>query len=243
MLAITKYADRLDKDLDTVDYWDRIKIQQRNWIGRSEGANIKFKVKSEKSKDHGAIEVFTTRPDTIFGATYMVLAPEHDLVEKLKSHIENWDEVLRYIVATRKRSEIERTADRKDMSEGDAGKTGVELKGVTAINPANKKEIPIFIADYVLASYGTGAIMAVPAHDMRDHEFATLFNLPIKEVVIPRCVDVTNPHQDGKEKVFRNIILALIWNPKTKKYLCLKWKKHPWTTFVIGGIEKGETPS
>ncbi len=170
MLGITKYADRLDRDLDTVDYLEKIKIQQRNWIGRSEGAEISFKVESVKLKEE--IKVFTTRADTIFGATYLVLAPEHELVQKLKSQITNWDDVEKYLGEIKKKTDIERTAENKE-------KTGVELKGVKAINPATKQEIPVWIADYVLVHYGTGAIMAVPTDDERDFEFATKFNLPI----------------------------------------------------------------
>ena len=172
MLAITKYADRLDKDLDDVDYLEKIKVQQRNWIGRSEGVIIQFPIQSSQF----SIDVFTTRADTLFGATYMVLAPEHKLVQKLKEKISNWDEVVRYIVQTSKKTEIERTAKGKE-------KTGVELQGVKAINPANKEEIPIYVADYVLAHYGTGAIMAVPAHDGRDFEFAKKYDLPVVEVI------------------------------------------------------------
>ena len=161
MLAITKYAGRLYDDLNKVDYLEKIKTQQRNWIGPSEGAIIQFPI----SNFQFPIEVFTTRADTLFGATYMVLAPEHDLVFKLKDKITNWSEVGKYIIAAKKKTEIERTAEGKE-------KTGVELKGIKAINPANKEEIPVFIADYVLKEYGTGAIMAVPAHDERDRKFA-----------------------------------------------------------------------
>ncbi|MFQ5661800.1 MAG: leucine--tRNA ligase [Candidatus Paceibacteria bacterium] len=170
MLAITKYADRLDKDLDDVDYTEPIKIQQRNWIGKSEGALIKFPISNSKS----SIDIFTTRADTIFGATYMVLAPEHEFVQELKSQITNWAEVSKYIEKTKKKTEIERTAEGKE-------KTGVELKGVKAVNPANKEEIPVFVADYVMVGYGTGAIMAVPAHDERDNEFAKKFKLPVSD--------------------------------------------------------------
>ncbi|MDQ3014840.1 MAG: leucine--tRNA ligase, partial [bacterium] len=171
MLAITKYADRLDKDLDDVNYLEKIKIQQRNWIGRSEGAEIEFQIVGGE-----VLKVFTTRPDTIFGATYMVVAPEHDIIKKLKSDISNLDEVEKYITQSKNKTEIERTAEDKE-------KTGVELKGVKAINPATGEEIPVYVADYVLAHYGTGAIMAVPAHDTRDHAFAEKYNLPIIEVV------------------------------------------------------------
>jgi leucyl-tRNA synthetase len=170
MLAITKYADRLHKDLDNVDYLPQIKLAQRNWIGKSEGAEIKFQISNFKFP----IEVFTTRPDTIFGATYVVLAPEHDLINKIKTRITNWGEVEKYIIDTKNKTEIDRTADEKE-------KTGVEIKGIKAINPATKEEIPIWIADYVLVTYGTGAIMAVPADDKRDKEFAEKFKLPIVE--------------------------------------------------------------
>lgn len=172
MLQITKYADRLIDDLDNVDYLDSIKSQQINWIGRSEGAEVNFRIESSDQ----AITVFTTRPDTLFGATYMVLAPEHELLQTLKKQISNWDEVTEYIKEASKKSDLERTDLAKD-------KTGVELKGVRAINPVNDKAIPIWIADYVLISYGTGAIMAVPAHDQRDFEFAKKYNIEIRQVV------------------------------------------------------------
>ncbi|MCH7530018.1 leucine--tRNA ligase [Patescibacteria group bacterium] len=172
MLEITKYADRLDSDLDKVDYWEPIKIQQRNWIGKSEGYEINFGI---KGKDEN-IKIFTTRPDTLYGATYMVLSPEHPLIGTFKLEIENLEEVKTYIKNSKQRSDIERTAEGKE-------KTGVEIKGIKAINPANKEEIPVFIADYVLYHYGTGAIMAVPAHDERDFEFAKKFGLPVIEVI------------------------------------------------------------
>jgi len=175
MLAITKYADRLDKDLDLVDYPERVKTQQRNWIGKSEGSEIEFKVVGGPTS---SIKVFTTRADTLFGATYIVLAPEHFLVNDLKLKITNKDEVEEYIKNARKKSEIERTAEDKE-------KTGVELKGIRAINPANNEEVTIWIADYVLVEYGTGAIMAVPAHDERDYQFAEKYKLLIKYVVRP----------------------------------------------------------
>ncbi|NCN07646.1 leucine--tRNA ligase [Candidatus Falkowbacteria bacterium] len=172
MLKITKYADRLEKDLDDLDYIERVKTQQKNWIGKSEGAEVDFAVKDSNEK----IKVYTTRPDTLFGATYMVLAPEHELIQKLKNEISNFSEVEKYINDSAKKSDLERTELQKE-------KTGVELKGVKAINPVNNQEIPIWISDYVLISYGTGAIMAVPAHDERDYEFAKKFNLEIIEVI------------------------------------------------------------
>ncbi|MBQ3374569.1 MAG: leucine--tRNA ligase [Oscillospiraceae bacterium] len=171
MLAITKYAQRLIDDLDDVDYIERVKIQQRNWIGRSTGAQVTFNTTLGDD-----LVVFTTRPDTLFGATYMVLAPEHPYVKKWKDSISNWDEVQAYVEAAGRKSDFERGELNKE-------KSGVRLDGVMAINPVNGEEIPIFIADYVLITYGTGAIMAVPAHDERDWDFAKMFNLPIVEVV------------------------------------------------------------
>ncbi|HEY4502372.1 MAG TPA: leucine--tRNA ligase [Candidatus Paceibacterota bacterium] len=174
VLKITDYADRLLDDLETLAQWpDSIKEAQRNWIGRSQGAKINFGIKDSEYK----INVFTTRPDTIFGATYMVLAPEHKLVQQLNGKIENRDEIDAYINTAVGKSEMDRTVERKE-------KTGVELKGIKAINPASKEEILVYIADYVLAHYGTGAIMAVPAHDERDFAFAKKFNLPVKPVIL-----------------------------------------------------------
>src|SRR5690606_23431053 len=173
-LRITKYADRLLSDLDKIDWPENIKEIQRNWIGRSEGAIIKFKVKTPG--DNEFIEVFTTRPDTIFGATYMVLAPEHPLVQEITT-TEHKADVDAYINEASKKSDLERTELTKD-------KTGVHT-GAFAINPANGSEIPILISDYVLISYGTGAIMSVPGHDERDMEFAKKFGLEIIPVLIP----------------------------------------------------------
>ncbi|MGI6141808.1 MAG: leucine--tRNA ligase [Caldicoprobacterales bacterium] len=171
MLKITEYAERLLADLDTVDYIQRVKLQQQNWIGRSTGAEVDFKVTGGSR-----LRVFTTRPDTLFGATYMVIAPEHHLIEEQQERITNLDELYEYRELAARKSDFERTELAKE-------KTGVEIKGIKAINPVNGKEIPIFISDYVLMSYGTGAIMAVPGHDTRDWEFARAFNLPIVEVV------------------------------------------------------------
>lgn len=173
MLRITKYADRLIDDLDTLDWPQNIKDSQKNWIGRSKGAKITFTLSTGD-----VVTVFTTRPDTLFGATYMVLAPEHVLVQKNKDRITNWSEVENYIKETGKKAEQDRLNETKE-------KTGVQLEGITATNPANGEEIPVYIADYVLATYGTGAIMAVPAHDERDFAFAQKFNAEIREVVSP----------------------------------------------------------
>ncbi len=172
MLKITEYAERLINDLDTVDYIDRVKIQQINWIGRSEGAELDFRI----AGGDDVLRVFTTRPDTLFGATYMVIAPEHPLIDKYRDRIENIDLVEEYRADVSKKSDFERTELVKE-------KTGVELRGLSAINPATGKEIPLWVSDYVLMTYGTGAIMAVPGHDQRDWEFATKFNLPIIEVI------------------------------------------------------------
>ncbi|MFC1613163.1 leucine--tRNA ligase [Patescibacteria group bacterium] len=187
MLAITKYAERLIDDLDTVDYLDKIKTQQVNWIGKSEGATVKFEIRNSKFEINFKIqnsnnkidylEVFTTRPDTLFGCTYMVVCPEHSLIANFESSISNIDEVKRYIEQSQKKSDLERTDLAKE-------KTGVKLEGLMAVNPVNNEEIPIFVADYVLSGYGTGAIMAVPAHDERDLEFAKKYGLEIKEVVL-----------------------------------------------------------
>ncbi len=171
MLAITKYAQRLIDDLDDLDYIERVKVQQKNWIGRSTGAEVDF-----TSTLGDKITVYTTRCDTLFGATYMVISPEHPLIEKWADKLSNIDDVRAYQLAASKKSDFERTEVAKE-------KTGVKLEGVRAINPVNNTEIPIFISDYVLVSYGTGAIMAVPAHDTRDWEFAKKFDLPIIEVV------------------------------------------------------------
>jgi leucyl-tRNA synthetase len=171
MLKITEYAQRLIDDLDDVNYLEKIKTQQKNWIGRSEGAEVKFKLSTGDE-----MVVYTTRADTLFGATYTVMSPEHPLIEKMKDSITNYDDVLAYKAEAAKKSEFERTELAKD-------KTGVKLEGIYAINPANGAQLPVFISDYVLVTYGTGAIMAVPAHDSRDWDFAKKFNLPIIEVV------------------------------------------------------------
>ena len=171
MLKITQYADRLIDDLDDVDYIKPVKIQQKNWIGRSHGAQVEF-----ETTVGDKLYVYTTRPDTLFGATYMVISPEHPFIDKWQSKIENMAKISAYRLEVSKKSEFERSEISKD-------KTGLKINGIRAINPANAKEIPIYVSDYVLMSYGTGAIMAVPAHDSRDYEFAKKFNIEIVEVV------------------------------------------------------------
>lgn len=170
MLKITEYADKLIDDLDEVDFIDRVKTQQKNWIGRSYGYEVDFDFVG------GKLKVFTTRVDTIFGATYMVVSPEHPIIDQIKDQIQNYDELQAYKQEAAKKSDFERSQMAKT-------KSGVQIKGVSAINPLTKKEIPVFVSDYVLMTYGTGAVMGVPAHDERDHDFAVMFNLPIIEVV------------------------------------------------------------
>ena len=187
-LGITKYADRLIDDLDTLDWPHAIKEAQKNWIGRSEGSLIPFKVvfeKADTSDTEISFEVFTTRADTLFGVSYVVLAPESDLVQSLLEKVSNRAEVEAYISQTSKKTEMDRIADNKE-------KTGIQLHGVFVINPANNEQVPVFISDYVLAGYGTGAVMAVPAHDERDFAFAKKFNLPIKKVILPPVIYSTS---------------------------------------------------
>ena len=180
MLKITDYAQKLIDDLDDIDFLEKIKVQQKNWIGRSEGAEVNFKIANMDKN----LTVYTTRPDTLFGATYMVISPEHPILKELEDKIKNLDEVKEYQKQASLKSAFERSELNKE-------KTGVEIKGITAINPLTNREIPIWISDYVLITYGTGTIMAVPAHDTRDYEFAKKFNLPIVQVVDGENVDLS----------------------------------------------------
>lgn len=232
-VKITKYADRLIDDLEGLDWPEEIKLAQKNWIGRSEGAEINFAVLGTED----TLRVFTTRPDTLFGVTYMVISPEHALFGSWQSQIENWSEVVAYIEAAKKKSEIERTNANKE-------KTGVELVGIKVLNPATKEEIPVYVADYVLAGYGTGAIMAVPGHDERDHAFALKFNLPIKEV-IEECV-VTEGNRDDayrpEEKTEpRTAVATVVYDPKTDRFMTISWKAFEMRGVVTGGMEDGES--
>ncbi len=230
-LKITDYADRLVDDLDDLDWPESIKTMQRNWIGRSKGAEIEF-----RTQDTGhRIKVFTTRPDTIFGATYLVLAPEHPLVSKIATKSQ-YKEVGHYVKITANKTELDRKEAEKD-------KTGI-FTGAYAINPANKERIPIWIADYVLMSYGTGAIMAVPAHDARDYDFAQKFNLPIRQVIMPCKDDTTNPPQPKYNEVERQTVIVHLQDKSTGKFALLDWHESlaGITTAVMGGIEEGETP-
>ena len=198
MLKITEYAQRLIDDLDEVNFLDKIKAQQINWIGRSEGAEVKFKIAGHEKE----LTVYTTRPDTLFGATYMVVAPEHPLIKELESEITNLDDVKEYQRQASLKSDFERSELNKD-------KTGVELKGIKAINPLTGTEIPIWVSDYVLITYGTGAIMAVPAHDDRDWEFAKKFNLPLIQVIASNDKNVTC---DIEKEPFTDVATGMLVN-------------------------------
>ncbi len=226
MLAITKYADRLIDDLDDVDFIPRVKIQQRNWIGRSEGAELTFGTTLGDS-----LTVYTTRCDTLFGVTYMVLSPEHPILDTWKDKLTNWDDVAAYREEAAHKSDFERSELNKD-------KTGVRLEGVCAVNPATKEEIPIFVSDYVLMSYGTGAVMGVPGHDQRDWEFATKFGLPIIEVV--QGGDITKEAFTLKDDTgimvnsgFLNGMTVKDAIPAMKKWVTDEGIGHPKTNFKL----------
>lgn len=217
-LKITKYAEKLLNNLEALDWSRAVKTAQRNWIGRSEGAELEFGITNNEL----GIRVFTTRPDTLFGATYLVLSPEHHFVNSIihnsKFIIQNLNEIQAYISASKKKTELERT----DLAKG---KTGVELKGIKAINPANNEEIPVWIADYVLQGYGTGAIMAVPAHDERDREFAEKFNLPIRQVTDAEAKEAMSRFAKGNEKINYHLRDWLIsrqryWGPPIPVIYC-----------------------
>jgi len=230
---VTKYAEELLKCIDELDWTDALKHSQKNWLGKSEGAMIEFPI----SNFQFPIKVFTTRPDTLFGATYMVLAPEHPIIKDLGLRIENYDEVQLYIKKAQKKSHLERTDLQKE-------KTGVEFKGLKAINPVSQKEIPIWVADYVLMGYGAGAIMAVPSHDERDFEFAKKYNLAITQVIAPyfttnQCPDAV---RQNKPTVKRQNSYSFVKHWQEDKYLCLDWKKLNWHSCIIGGVNNGENP-
>ena len=196
MLKITEYADKLIEGLDTVDYIERVKVSQKNWIGRSTGAEVDFRIKGKEDK----LRIYTTRCDTLFGATYMVVSPEHPVLDKYKDEIKNWSEIESYREQAARKSDFERSELAKD-------KTGVAIDGLVAINPVNEKEIPIWVSDYVLMSYGTGAIMAVPAHDERDWEFAKKFDLPLIQVVAKDGEEV-----DINEAAFTDVATGVLIN-------------------------------
>ncbi|MEI7689425.1 MAG: class I tRNA ligase family protein [Candidatus Saccharibacteria bacterium] len=224
---ITDYADEILEATDDLDWTPMVKTMQKNWIGKSQGAEVDFKVEGRDD----TLTVFTTRPDTLFGATFVVLAPEHELVDSLMTD-ETRDGVQAYVAEAARKSEIERMNETRE-------KTGV-FTGSYAINPVNGGSVPIWVADYVLSGYGTGAIMAVPAHDERDYEFAQKFGIEIVEVVLPYRIDKKNPPVAGKKTVERQTVHGIVFDSKTNKYLCLKWKQFGWTAFITGGVESDD---
>ncbi len=235
VLAMTKYADRLLYDLDTplLEWSPSIKEQQRNWIGRSEGAEVVFSVVDTEEQ----VRVFTTRVDTIFGCSYVVIAPEHPLIQKQAEKIQNLSLVEKYREQAKNKTELERTELSKE-------KTGVLLEGIQVVHPFTNTHLPVYVADYVLATYGTGAVMGVPAHDERDYEFAEKYNLPIT-TVIEECVvtegDRDDAYQPAEETVTRENVAIALYNPKTESFLTISWKAFVMKGVVTGGLEEGET--
>ena len=225
MLRMKDYSDKLIKGLDDTEILDKVKTAQINWIGKSEGAHVDFKIKDSED----TITVFTTRCDTLFGATFMVISPEHPIIEKYKNQIKNMNEVSKYQEEARSKTDIERTDTTKE-------KTGVKLDGLSVINPVNNKELPIYISDYVLMDYGTGAIMAVPAHDERDYEFAKKFGIDIIQVL----EEVTGiPHENESHK---DSIVAVVYDEKNDKYLTINWHDKGGRLFIGGTRKDGESP-
>ena len=216
MLKITDYADKLIEGLNDVDYIERVKVSQKNWIGRSTGAEVDFQIKDTEDK----LRIYTTRCDTLFGVTYMVVSPEHPYLDKYKDQIKNWEEIVSYREQASRKSDFERAELAKD-------KTGVAIDGLTAINPVNGKEVPIWVSDYVLMSYGTGAIMAVPAHDERDWEFAKKFHLPIIQVVAKNGEEV-----DVNEAAFTDVATGVLINSDFLNGLEVKEAKEKMIKFL-----------
>ena len=216
MLKITDYADKLIEGLNDVDYIERVKVSQKNWIGRSTGAEVDFQIKDTEDK----LRIYTTRCDTLFGVTYMVVSPEHPYLDKYKDQIKNWEEIVAYREQASRKSDFERAELAKD-------KTGVAIDGLTAINPVNGKEVPIWVSDYVLMSYGTGAIMAVPAHDERDWEFAKKFHLPIIQVVAKNGEEV-----DVNEAAFTDVATGVLINSDFLNVLEVKDAKEKMIKFL-----------
>ena len=216
MLKITDYADKLIEGLNDVDYIERVKVSQKNWIGRSTGAEVDFQIKDTEDK----LRIYTTRCDTLFGVTYMVVSPEHPYLDKYKDQIKNWEEIVAYREQASRKSDFERAELAKD-------KTGVAIDGLTAINPVNGKEVPIWVSDYVLMSYGTGAIMAVPAHDERDWEFAKKFNIPMVQVVAKNGEEV-----DINEAAFTDVATGVLINSEFLNGLEVKDAKEKMIKFL-----------
>jgi len=240
MLAITKYADRLVDDLDTVDYLEKIKVQQRNWIGRSEGVTVKFRIEAEGSQNTQRVkkyvEVFTTRIDTIFSGTFIVVAPEHSIVEDEKEHIVNYGEVVKYVETASKKND-------KDRLDASGEKTGIQLQGLYVVNPATEERIPIWMSDFVLGHYGTGAVFA-DAHDERDFMFAKKYGVSLRQSIAPlfTCAVGKDAPRDGVETVRRKSVFVFLKHWSEDAYLCLNWEEFGWHSGIIGGIEEGESP-
>ncbi len=230
MLRMSDYAEDLIEGLKDTDFQERTKTAQINWIGKSVGAEVDFKLKQVDEK----LTIYTTRPDTLFGVTFMVIAPEHPYVDLYSGLISNMNEVIDYREQANKKTEFERTQLVKD-------KTGVKLEGLTAINPVNGKEIPIYISDYVMMNYGTGAIMAVPAHDQRDYDFAKKFGIDIIPVLAPVYLGDDAP-VEGKKNTEREVVVVVVKHPKEDQYLCVRYQKFGWQSFIMGGIEDDEDP-
>lgn len=224
MLRMSDYAEDLIDGLNDTDFQERTKVAQINWIGKSTGAEVDFKLKQVSEK----LTVYTTRPDTLYGVTFMVIAPEHPYVDLYSGLIKNMNEVIDYREQTNKKTEFERTQLVKD-------KTGIKLEGLSAINPINNKEIPIYISDYVMMNYGTGAIMAVPAHDTRDYDFAKKFGIDIIQVLEE---ETGTPHSDESKK---NSIVAIVYDEKQDKYLTINWGNNGGRLFVGGTIKENES--
>ena len=223
MLRMSDYAEKLINGLEETDFQEKIKTAQINWIGKSTGAEVDFELKDCSEK----LTVYTTRPDTLFGVTFMVIAPEHPCIDKYQDRISNMDAVHEYRAEAKKKTEFERTQLVKE-------KTGVKLEGLTAINPVSGKELPIYISDYVMMGYGTGAIMAVPAHDERDYEFAKKFRIEI----VPVIEQITGEKREDEKQ--KESIVAVLYDPKTEKYLTINWKEKGGRLFVGGTKEPGE---
>ncbi|KKR21130.1 MAG: Leucyl-tRNA synthetase [Candidatus Moranbacteria bacterium GW2011_GWA2_39_41] len=235
---ITDFAEELIADLDNVDWPEYTKKNQRAWIGKSEGTEFDFAIKDLPAGRQGSAEkirVFTTRVDTVYGVTYVVVAPEHPVITQLESQIANRDEVFAYIEKSKNKTEL----DRMEAKE----KTGVELDGIKAVNPFNGEEVPVFVADYVLGNYGTGAVMAVPAHDERDWDFAKKYDLSIKQSIAPIFVvkEGKDAIRDDAETVKRKTVVAIIKHWEEDKIFCLNWEKFGWKSFIIGGVEDNES--
>ena len=244
-LEDNKKTSGLINGLGKIDWPESTKAAQKNWIGKSEGAQFKMKITTAPASGHPSltkegkgevddkfIEVYTTRLDTAFGITYAVVAPEYPIISELKEEIANWKEVEKYLEDAKKKTDLERMEAKE--------KTGVELKGIKVINPFNNEEVPLYVADYVLSHYGTGAVMAVPAHDERDFEFAKKYNLPIKKVIEPCFSQLTEPGKikDGEPFEERDALAMVVKHWEKNEYIGLKWKKVAWQTLITGGVGK-----